>query len=216
MAGMRILLVDDHVLFREGLKSLLNHKSEFTVVGEAGTVGEAIEKSQMLKPDLVLMAANLPDGDGVGAIPQIRMVSQAIKVVILTYETSEELFLASIRNGAVGFLLKNISISNLISSLHALSRGESLIPRELESSLVQEFRRLANTQNGSQLQFDRLTPRELQIVALVGADATYEKIAEDLAISISTVKVHVHHIYEKLDFRDHRALRHYAKRYMDD
>jgi len=83
---MRILLVDDHVLFREGLKSLLNHKSEFTVVGEAGRVGEAIEKSQMLKPDLVLMAASLPDGDAVGAIPQIRMLSEETKVVILTYD----------------------------------------------------------------------------------------------------------------------------------
>jgi DNA-binding NarL/FixJ family response regulator len=211
---MKILLVDDHALFREGLKSLLNHQSDFTVIGEAGTVREAIEQSQELKPELVLMAANLADGDAAEAIQQIRMVSEEIKVVILTQESSEELFLAAIRNGAVGFLLKNISISNLIASLHALARGESLIPRELESPLVREFQRLANTWNDGQIQLDVLSPRELQIFGLVGGDATYEEIAEDLAISINTVKVHVHHIYEKLNFRDHRALKHYAKRYI--
>jgi DNA-binding NarL/FixJ family response regulator len=205
--------VDDHALFREGLKSLLNHQSDFTVIGEAGTVREAIEKSQTLKPELVLMAPNLADGDAAEAIQQIRMVSEEIKVVILTQENSEELFLAAIRNGAAGFLLKSISISNLISSLHALARGESLIPREMESPLVREFQRLASIWPYSQIPLDTLTPRELQIFGLVGGDATYAEISKDLAISINTVKVHVHHIYEKLELRDHRALRHYAKRY---
>jgi len=213
---MKILLVDDHALFREGLKSLLDHQSDFTVVGEAGTIREAIEQSQTLKPELVLMAADLADGDAMEAIRQIRMVSEEINVVVLTHETSEEIFLAAIRNGAAGYLLKNISISNLIASLHALARGESLIPRELENPLVREFQRLANTWNDCQIQLDHLTPREWQIFGLVGADATYGEIAVDLAISINTVKVHVHHIYEKLHLRNHRALKHYARHYIAD
>lgn len=213
---MRILLVDDHALFREGLKNLLHNQSDFSAVGEAGTVREAVEQCQRLKPELVLMAANLADVDAVEAVQQIRAVSAEIKVVLLTREASEELFLACIRNGAAGFLLKTISISNLIASLHALARGESLVPRQMESSLVREFQRLANSGYYGPIRLEHLTPRELQIFGLVGSDCSYGEIAADLDISINTVKVHVHNIYEKLDLRDHRALKRYAKNYIAD
>jgi len=197
---VKILIVDDHILFREGLVNILeNNHDEMTVVGEAGSVHEALQKTLELQPDLVLMDINLPDGNGVDAVKTILAHRPETLIVMLTvYETDELLFI-SVRNGAVGYLLKSTPASKLIQSLVAIRRGEAAISRTMTLKVLEEFHRAGGLYEPAGNVLSILTNRELEVFRLLGMDSSNKEIAENLTISINTAKIHVHNILKKLD-----------------
>jgi DNA-binding NarL/FixJ family response regulator len=214
---LNILIVDDHILFREGLVSMLSNYPEISVVGEAATVRGAIEKSIELHPDLVLLDISLPDGSGIDALGGILVRRPDTKIVMLTINETDDLLISAIRNGAAGYLLKNIPISKLVKILHGVVNGEAALSRKMTARIMEEFSQVGKTQQfiaqNVNSQSALLTTRESEILQLLGNGATNQEIAERLVISVNTVKVHVHNILEKLDLRNRREAAKYASRY---
>lgn len=210
---MKILIVDDHVLFREGLVSLLKSQPDFTIVGEADTAREAIAKTIDLEPELVLLEIHLQNGEGVEAIKTIFTTMPETKIVVLTNQYSEELFCAAIRNGAVGYLLKKLPLSKLVLSLRALEKGEAALSRTMVSRLVHEFQRVGKTKLYDDIDLDVLTPRELEVLRFLSDNASNQEIADYLTIAENTVKVHVHNILEKLSFPNRYQAGRFARRH---
>lgn len=209
---MRTLIVDDHVLFREGLASLLNAQPDFEVVGGAGSVREGVEAALRLKPDLVLMDFALPDGSGAEASQAILAELPECKIVFLTvYEADAALF-AAIRSGARGYLLKSMPISKVVTALRALQVGELAIPRALTSRIVEEFSRSAPVENGRENEFGNLSLREIEILQLIAKGVPNREIAAQLFLSPNTIKHHVHSILAKLNVHNRREAANLARR----
>jgi DNA-binding NarL/FixJ family response regulator len=206
---VKLLIVDDHVLFREGLVSLFSRQPDFDVVGEAGSVQEAIVKALELHPDLVLMDFILPDGTGLEATQAILADRPTTEIVFLTIEDDERLF-AAIRAGAKGFLLKNVSTTDLLASLRGLQRGEAAISRKMVSRVMEEFAHTPKTGSPPIPGIKLLTTREVEILRKLAGGATNHEIAVDLFISENTVKNHVHNILKKLNLNSRRDLRSFA------
>jgi DNA-binding NarL/FixJ family response regulator len=200
-----ILIVDDHVLFREGLISAFRSAPDFKVVGEAGSVYEGLLLVRQLVPDIVLMDFNLPDGTGLDATSAILGEFPQIKIVFLTiYETDENLF-AAIRLGASGFLLKNIASENLISSLRALKRDELALSRKFSSRVIKAFSKANQPTSISREEIERiLSTRELDILRELESGASNQEIAQHLYISENTVKHHIGNVLEKLGVDNRR------------
>jgi DNA-binding NarL/FixJ family response regulator len=175
---MKILLVDEHTMFREGLKTLLDAESDFEVMGEASTAQEAIEKVSSLKPDLLLMDLNLPDSGGLEAVNEILALDPDISVVILTIVETDEIILEAIRAGAKGYVLKNMPVSSLLSSLRALQRGETALSRNMITRVVEDYKRLSQRPEPEQEEYDSLTRRELEVLELLVQGDTNRKQAE--------------------------------------
>lgn len=209
---MKILIVDDHVLFREGLASLLKKQPDIQVVGEVGCIEDAVTLAVELNPDIVLMGINNAEESGVGALRQILLKRPDVKVVILTVDESDELLFAAIRNGAKGYLPKSTPLHKLLLSLHALQRGEAAISRTTTSRLLNEFSRIAPIDFNGTSEPENLTSRELEVLSLLGEDITNREIANRLVISENTVKIHVHNILEKLQVRNRREAGRFARR----
>ena len=209
---MRILVVDDHILFREGMVSMLSNQPDFVVVGEAGCVEEAVSKALNLKPDLILMDIGLPDGTGLDALDFILPHLPEVKIVMLTiYETDEMLFTA-VRRGAKGFLLKNTSLSKLLASIRALERGEPAITRAMTGRILDEFSRQGLPNDELDHRLTALTFREREVLGLLGVGATNREIADRLFITENTVKRHVHKILYKLKLMNRREASEFASR----
>ena len=197
-----ILVVDDHVLFREGLVSLFNSTPDFHVVDQAGTVREGVEKAFHSKPDIILMDFSLPDGTGLDATRVILKELPECKIIFLTvYETNENL-LEAIRLGAKGYLLKNVSGSSLLASLRALSEGEIAMSRKMMSRIV-ELSRSSSSLPAQDL-LKKLSSREVDILLEVRDGASNQQIAQKLILSENTVKHHIHSILEKLGVENRR------------
>jgi DNA-binding NarL/FixJ family response regulator len=199
MKPVRIIVVDDHVILRDGLVSILNAQSDFEVVGVAGTVAEALEAVHASKPDLVLMDYGLPDGTGLEATKEILTLYPDTKIVLLTVHEEDDLLFGAVRSGASGYLLKNISATDLLAKLRGLSQGDVAISSAQTKRLMAEFARTTPIQATDQHPTDPLTDRELEVLQLIVNPATNREIAADLHISIHTVKNHVHHILDKLE-----------------
>lgn len=208
---MKILIVDDHVLFREGLVSMLSNYPDISVVGEAATVNGAIEKSTKLHPDVVLLDISLPDGSGIDALKEILACWPDTKIIMLTINESDDLLISAIRNGAVGYLLKNIPIAKLITILHAVENGEAALSRRMTARIVEEFTQIGKSRQVNGQNEQLLTVREAEILRLLGTGATNQVIADQLVISVNTVKVHVHNILEKLNLRNRREAEQFAQ-----
>jgi len=208
---MRIFIVDDHVLFREGLSAILKQEGDIEVVGLAGTIHEAVKAVDRLKPDIVLMDFNLPDGTGVEATQEILQENPNCKVVFITMSDDEGDMLAAIHSGAVGFLLKNMSPSKLAASLRSVQRGESALSREMTRRLMQEFSRTDTSDVVGDPVLGKLTPREKDILVELEAGKSNQEIADTLVISLNTVKYHVHSILEKLNLQNRREVEKFAK-----
>jgi DNA-binding NarL/FixJ family response regulator len=205
----RVLIVDDQALFRQGLTSLLNCQPDFTVVGEAGSVSEAIAMARDLEPDLVLMDFSLPDGTGLDATEAILAHKPGTEIVFLTvHEDSEDLF-AGIRAGARGYLLKNVRVEKLLSYLRGLQRGEPAITPEMTRSILDEFARSSPQTGDSTL--SPLTRREQEVFVELTTGASNSEIAARLVISENTVRNHVASILSKLGLRNRREAMAYAR-----
>lgn len=212
-APQRVLVIDDQILFREGLISLMRTTTDFEAVGGAGSVHEGIEQALELKPDIILMDFSLPDGTGLDATSVIMRYLPDCKIIFLTvYETDENLF-AALRMGAKGYMLKDVTSSDLLASLRALNRGEKAISRLMMSSVLDEFSRTqpVSTTSSEKL-LARLSPREQDVLRELERDATNLQIAQRLFLSENTVKHHIRNILDKLEVENRREAVAFARR----
>ncbi len=208
---MRIIIVDDHNLFREGLAAILRQEADIEVAGLVGTVQEAVDAAQALKPEIVLMDFSLPDGTGADATRLILQDNPACKVVFLTMSEKDEDLLVAIRSGAVGYLLKNMAPSKLAAALRSVQKGESALSRSMTLRLMQEFSRTKASEPSGDPALGRLTSREKDILAELAAGKSNQEIARQLYISENTVKYHVHSILEKLNLQDRKEAAQFAR-----
>lgn len=208
---IRLLIVDDHVLFREGLSSLFKAQPDFDVVGEAGSVQEAIDLARSLKPDLVLMDFSLPDGTGLDATQSILSDNRRTDIVFLTMHDEDDRLAAAIRLGARGYLLKNIAVSKLLAALRGLERGEAPISRAMTTRLLEMFAKTDDNAHMQGKELDLLTEREHEIMRELLHGGTNREIADRLFISENTVKNHIHSILEKLHLSNRREIIRFAQ-----
>ena len=202
MQPLRLLLVDDHALFREGLSSLLSYQDDFIVVGEAEDAESALNQASTLKPDIVLMDVELPGEDGVAATLRLKMEMPEVSIVMLTVHDDSQTLFEAIKAGAQGYLVKNVRSRELLEQLRGLARGEAAISRRMAARILEEIR-------GETEPFgpgEELTARELEVLELVAARLSNAEIAERLVISEHTVKNHMKSILSKLHLRNrHQA-----------
>lgn len=203
---MRILLVEDHILFQESLGRLLDAQPDITVVGGATSVVEAVVKARQLKPDIILMDFTLPDGTGVDATQTILAEQPATKIVFLTIHEEDEKVFDAIRHGALGYLPKNVSSSRLLAYLRGLERGEVAIQPEVTARILKEFAHLPARGDISAETKVRLTIRQREILQELKTGATNRQIAARLVISEQTVKNHVSRILKKLNLKSRHEL----------
>jgi DNA-binding NarL/FixJ family response regulator len=208
---IRIVIVDDHVLFREGLAAIIRQEPDIQVVGLVGTVQEAVETALRLKPDIVLMDFNLPDGSGAEATRVIIQNDPGCKVVFMTMSDSDEDLLAAVRSGAVGYLMKNMTPSKLVAALRSVQQGESALSRSMTLRLMGELARIKEPEPAADPALGRLTSRELEVLSQLAAGKTNSEIAARLYISENTVKYHVHTILEKLNLHSRSEAARFAK-----
>src|SRR5436190_31714 len=194
---LRLLIVDDHEVVRQGLVALLDRRPNFQVVAEAGTVEESLEQARRYKPDIVVMDVRLPDGSGVEACREIRAELPDTRVVMLTSFPDDEAVLSAIVAGAAGYLLKQIRARDLVAALEAVGRGESLLDPAVTERVLQRVRRIAAGDANDELSV--LTPQERKILMLVAEGKTNKEIAGDVFLSDKTVKNYVSSILSKLN-----------------
>jgi DNA-binding NarL/FixJ family response regulator len=208
---VRALLVDDHALFREGLVSLLAGQPDFTVIGEAGSVQEAILMARDLRPDLVLMDFTLPDGTGLDATRAILAERPGTLIVFLTVHEEDERLFSAIRSGAKGYLLKNVPVARLMSFLRGLEQGEAAITPKMTTRILDEFSRMEPTRGPVSEDLSALTERELDVLREISTGASNREIAQRLCISENTVKNHVSNILAKLNLQNRREAARFAQ-----
>ena len=195
---LRLLVVDDHEVVREGLVALLARRDEFQVVAQAGTAAEALSQARLHQPDLVVMDVRLPDASGIEACRDIRAELPATRVVMLTSYPDEEAVLSAIIAGASGYLLKQIRGRDLVAALEAVGRGDSLLDPAVTERVLERVRRAAS---GEQDELSQLTAQERRILLLVAEGKTNKEIAAEIFLSDKTVKNYVSSILAKLDLQ---------------
>jgi DNA-binding NarL/FixJ family response regulator len=203
---MRILLVEDHILFQESLGRLLDAQPDVTVVGGATSVLEAVVKAREFKPDVILMDFTLPDGTGVGAAQTILAEQPTIKIIFLTIHEDDEKIFDAIRHGAVGYLPKNVTSTRLLAYLRGLERGEVAIQPEFTARILKEFAHMPKREEVTAEATAKLTPRQREILRELKTGATNRQIAARLVISEQTVKNHVSRILKKLSLKSRHEL----------
>lgn len=202
-AGIRVVIADDQALFREGLRTLLGTRADVEVVGEAGDGQAAIALVERLQPAVVLMDLRMPGMDGIQATAHLRARWPEIPVLVLTTFDDDASLFGALRAGAAGYLLKDVSSDTLVAAIQAAARGESFLQSTVTGRVVSAFARLmeAGGPRADALVLP-LSPRERQILALLGEAASNKEIADRLCLAEGTVKNHVTNILTKLDVRD--------------
>jgi len=196
---LRLLLVDDHEVVRQGLAALLARRPAFQVVAEAGTVAEAVAAARRFRPDIVVMDVRLPDGTGIEACRDIRAEMPETRVVMLTSYPDEEAVLAAIMAGASGYLLKQIRGRDLVEALESIGRGASLLDPAVTERVLERVRRIASGEGRDELA--ELTSQERKILMLVAEGKTNREIAAEVFLSDKTVKNYVSSILSKLNLQ---------------
>ena len=193
-APLRLVVVDDHALFRRGLIGLLNDMPEFRVVGEAGNGREALPIIQTTEPDIVLLDVNMPEMDGIQTVEAVRKMHLPLHILMLTISQHEEDLMGAIRLGADGYLLKNTEPDDLRKSILRVARGEGALSPEVTGAVMRALARQSEITNQQPL-----SDRELEVLDCLASGQTTSQIGSRLYISENTVKTHVRHILEKLE-----------------
>lgn len=206
---MKLLIVDDHVLFREGLASIIRAEPDIEIAGMAGTVRDAVEMAGRIKPDIILMDFSLPDGTGADATSLILGAHPSCGIIFLTMSEEDENLFTAIRSGARGYLLKDMHPSKLITAIRSVHKGESALSRSMTLRLMKE---LSQTKKSDHSQASpTLTRRELDVLRAVATGKTNHEIGNELFLAENTVKYHIHSILEKLQLKSRREAAAYAK-----
>ena len=208
MARQRILLVDDHEVVRLGLRTLLDQHPNFDVVAEAETAREAIDKTHLHKPEVVVMDIRLKGGSGIEACQEITTKYPEIKVIMLTSYAEDEMLFSAIRAGASGYVLKQIGGNDLVKAIEAVGRGEALLDPAVTQRVFQEVRKAAREEEASA--FAELTQQEMHVLQLVSEGRTNRQIAEILYLGEGTVRNYVSSILSKLNVRNRAEAAAYA------
>ena len=210
---IRVLVVDDHALFRRGLEIVLAQEDDIEVVGEAGDGAEAVEKTGNLLLDIVLMDIRMPRRGGIDACRAIKDVVPSARIIMLTISDEEADLYEAIKAGATGYLLKEISIEEVADAVRAVAGGQSLISPSMASKLLTEFASMIKKEDEKQqVPAPRLTDRELEVLKLVARGLNNRDIAKQLFISENTGKNHVRNILEKLQLHSRMEAVVYAVR----
>jgi NarL family two-component system response regulator LiaR len=194
-----VLIVDDHAVVREGLRTFLELQDDIQVVGEAGDGSEALERAAELRPDVILMDLVMPRLDGVGAMRRLHTTLPASRVIVLTSFLDEDRLMPAIQAGAAGYLLKNAEPAELVRAIRAAHVGETIIDPSAAARLVRAIARGART---GAADVERLTRREHEVLELIARGESNKRIALALGISEKTVKTHVGHVLAKLGVTD--------------
>ena len=198
MNAIRVLLADDHALFRRGVAKLLAAESDFEVVGEAIDGRQAVEMARELMPDVILMDVSMPVMDGLEATRRIKAEIPYVRIVILTASDGDSSLFEAVKNGAQGYLLKNIEPQALFGTLRGVVRGEAPVSRMMAGRLLEEFARQSRQPVPAAAPASELTAREREVLELVARGRSNKDIAAALAIAENTVKNHLKNILEKL------------------
>lgn len=201
---IRVLVVDDHTLFRRGLIALLAGDARFQVVAEAGDTSEAHQRAAATQPDIILLDNHMPGVQGIDALAGLKAVAPAARVLMLTVSEDERNLAAALRGGACGYLLKTMDSEMLASAIQRTMAGESVISPEMTSKLVSAFQAGQGAASAPAPAIDTdpihsLSPREREILALIAKGASNKEVARELSIAEATVKIHVQHILRKLN-----------------
>jgi two-component system nitrate/nitrite response regulator NarL len=199
---IRVMVVDDHTLFRRGLTALLARDEGLEVVGDAADAGEALRKAAQLRPDVILLDNHLPGVTGVAALPSLLEACPGARALMLTVSEDEDDLAAALRSGASGYLLKTIEGDALSAAIRRVVRGDSVIADEMTAKLVSALRQSTPTPPsapaGTPDVLVTLSPREREILAAIGRGASNKEVAREFDIAESTVKIHVQHLLRKL------------------
>lgn len=204
---IRILIVDDQLLFREALSTLLSVQKEFEVIGEAGNGKEAVRIARETDPDVILMDLRMPEMDGVEATRLIVQQGSVAKIIVLTTFDDDDDVVNALKAGAVGYLLKDVSSDKLFEAIQSAYRGEYFLLPSITAKVVHELSRITETvpiphTDSEERLIDPLSPRELEILTLVARGMNNKEIAAQLVIAEGTVKNHLSNILAKLNARD--------------
>jgi DNA-binding NarL/FixJ family response regulator len=208
MASIKILVVDDHGIVREGLKMVLGLEEDFQVVGEAATGQEAVNQARRLKPDVVLMDVLMNEGNGIDACRQIKSDLPDTRVLMLTSHGAAQAVESSVLAGASGYLLKNGGREDLLRGIRAVAQGESLLSPSVTAQVLDRFADLTRQERVREQ--DILSEREKEVLVLVARGMTNRQIATELVLSENTVRNHLSHILDKLDFSRRSQVAAYA------
>ena len=207
---LKLLLVDDHAVFREGLRALLDLEEDFDVIGEASRGDEAMALASETMPDVILLDLHLPDGNGAVFCGQLLEICPEAKVLILSaYEDDEEVSTALI-SGASGYVLKTVSGERLADNIRSVNRGEVLLAPSVAAKVVQQLSRLQEETGRREEALDVLTPREREVFFLASRGLKNAEIADELYLSEKTIKTHLRNIYNKLNLTSKAELRLFA------
>ncbi|MGD9048741.1 MAG: response regulator transcription factor [Anaerolineae bacterium] len=210
MAKSRVLIVDDHGIVRQGLRTYLELLDDIEVIGEAGNGLEALAQVRQHQPDVVLMDLVMPEMDGIEATRQVCAISPSTKVIVLTSFADDEKVFPAIKAGAAGYLLKDVSPADLVNAIRAVQAGETHLHPDITKKLVKQ---LASPKPDREPVLDDLTPREMEVLRLIAQGMNNRQIALTLSISEKTVKTHVSHILGKLHLADRTQAAIYAHRH---
>ncbi|MCK4403505.1 MAG: response regulator transcription factor [candidate division Zixibacteria bacterium] len=209
MKKVKLLVADDHKIFRQGIKKLLEEESDLQVVGEAANGREAVKKATELKPDVILMDIAMANLNGLEATKQIKKVLPDIKVIMLTMHKNEEYILQSFQAGASGYILKEGAVEELVSAIRSIHQDKSFLSPTISKTLIDAYLRKMET-GKTATPFDLLTDREREVLQLIAEGYTNREVAKSLFISVKTVEAHRAHIMQKLNIHDIAKLVKYA------
>ena len=212
MEALRVLVVDDHALFRRGIVTVLANQDNINVVGEAVNGLEAIAKAEELAPDVILMDLNMPQCSGLEATQALQAKALQVKILVLTVSDNEADLFAAIKFGATGYILKNTEPEELVQAIYHMAQGGVIISPVMATKLLAEFRdasTLARTESTNN-EKDNMSPREDEVLQLVAQGATNKEIADSLSISENTVKTHLRNIMDKLHLANRSQAAAYA------